>query len=117
MRLSQATAQLKAVTRLSPQEPQAHYLLALIYSSEHKFDLAASEYEIILKHAAQDDPANTDVYMYLGQLYYAQAKYPQAIEQFLKILDVDPDNTSALYLLGSVYADSDEHTKGYRDIP
>ena len=72
--IDQATAQLKAVTRISPQESQAHYLLALIYSSEHKYDLAASEYEIILKNAAQDDPANTDVYMYLGQLYYAQAK-------------------------------------------
>ena len=47
--ISQATVQLKAVTRLSPQDPQAHYLLALIYSSEHKYDLAASEYEIILK--------------------------------------------------------------------
>ena len=49
--ISQATVQLKAVTRLSPQDPQAHYLLALIYSSEHKYDLAASEYEIILKIA------------------------------------------------------------------
>ena len=109
--ISKATAQLKAVTRLSPQDPQAHYLLALIYSSEHKYDLAASEYEIILKNAAQDDPADTDVYMYLGQLYYAQEKYPQAIEQFLKIVQLDPANTSALYLLGSVYADSNDHTK------
>ena len=62
------------MTRISPQEPQAHYLLALIYSSEHKYDLAASEYEIVLKHAAQNEPANTDIYLYLGQLYYAQGK-------------------------------------------
>lgn len=101
-----AIIQLKAAARLSPQAPEAHYLLALIYSSEHKYDLAASEYEIILKNAARDEPANTDVYMYLGQLYYAQAKYSQAIEQFLKILRVDPANTTALCLLGSVYADS-----------
>ena len=104
-----AAVQFKAVTRLSPQNSQAHYLLALIYSSEHQFDLAASEYEIILKNAAQGDPANTDVYMYLGQLYYAQQKYPQAIEQFLKFLNINPANTSALYLLGSVYADSNDH--------
>jgi len=102
----QATVQLKAVTRLSPQGTQAHYWLALIYSSEHKYELAASEYEIILKTAAHNDPANTDAYMYLGQLYYAQQKYVQAIEQFLKILGTDPANTTALCLLGSVYVDS-----------
>ena len=35
---SQATVQLQAVTHISPKESQAHYLLALIYSAEHKFD-------------------------------------------------------------------------------
>jgi tetratricopeptide (TPR) repeat protein len=109
--ISQATAQLKVAAHLSPQSTEAHYLLALIYSSERKYDLAASEYEFILKTAARDDPANTDAYMYLGQLFYARQKYPQAIEQFLKILNLDPANTSALCLLGSVYADSNERTK------
>ena len=109
--ISQATTQLKAVTRISPQEPQAHYLLALIYSSEHKYDLAASEYEIILKIAAQDNPASTDAYMYLGQLYYAQEKYAQAIGQFMKVLGLEPANTTALCLLGSVYADSNDPSK------
>ena len=104
--INKAAVQLKAVARLSPKDSQAHYLLALIYSSEHKYDLAASEYEIILKTATQDDPADTDAYMYLGQLYYAQQKYSQAIEQFLKIVHLDPVNTSALCLLGSVYVDS-----------
>jgi len=107
--IKKATIQLKEVEHLSPQEPQAHYLLALAYSSEHQFDLAASEYESLLKNAAKDDPANTDVYMYLGQLYYSESKYPQAIEEFLKIMHFDPTNTSALYLLGSVYADSNAH--------
>jgi len=107
----QAIAQLKAVIHISPQNTHAHYLLALIYSSEHKFDLAASEYERVLKNAAQDEPADTDVYMYLGQLYYAQEKYSQAIDQFLKILKIDPANTSSIYLLGSIYADTNEHSQ------
>jgi len=109
--VDRATAQLKAVTRLAPQESQAHYLLALIYSSEHKYDLASSEYEIVLKYAAQNQPANTDAYLYLGQLYYAQSKLPQAIEQFLRIIKLEPENTTALYLLGSVYADNNERSK------
>lgn len=109
--IPKATVQLKAVARLSPQDSQAHYLLALIYSSEKKFDLAAAEYELILKNAVHDEPANTDVYLYLGQLYYAQDKYPQAREQFLKIVDLEPANTTALFLLGSVWADTNEYTK------
>jgi tetratricopeptide (TPR) repeat protein len=52
--------------------------------------------------------------MYLGQLYYAQQKYPQAVEQFLKIVGPQPKNTSALCLLGSVYADSNDHTKAIK---
>ncbi|MBF0570431.1 MAG: tetratricopeptide repeat protein [Candidatus Omnitrophica bacterium] len=110
-KISQATVQFKTVARISPQEPQAHYLLALIYSSEHKYDLAASEYEIILKLASRNDQGNTDVYLYLGQLYYAQQKYPQAIEQFLKVTEFNPGNASALFLLGSVWADSNDHAK------
>jgi tetratricopeptide (TPR) repeat protein len=109
--IDQATAQFKAVTRLAPENPQAHYLLALIYSSEHKYDLAATEYEIILKNTAKDDPANTDAYMYLGQLYYAENKFPQAIAEFLKVVQVEPANTAALNLLGSVWADSNDHPK------
>ncbi len=106
-----AQEELTAVIRLAPQDTQAHYLLALLYSSEHKYDLAASEYEIILKMAAKDDPHNLDAHLYLGQLYYAQAKYPQAIEAFVKILQFDPVNTSALFLLGSLYADTHEPMK------
>ena len=109
--LHKAALQLKEVARISPQTSETHYLLALIYSSEHKYDLAASEYEGILKNAAQNDPVNTEACMYLGQLYYAQAKYPQAIEQFSKIVHANPANTSALFLLGSVFADSNDYPK------
>jgi tetratricopeptide (TPR) repeat protein len=109
--INQATFQLKEATRLSPQAPEAHYLLALIYTSENKYDLAASEYELILQTASRDDPSNIDAFMYLGKLYYAQQKYPQAIEQFLKITHLDPDDTSALFLLGSVYAEGNERSK------
>jgi tetratricopeptide (TPR) repeat protein len=108
---AKAAAQLKAVTRISPQDPQAHYLLALIYSSERRFGLAAAEYEAILKLASGHDPLNKDAYIYLGQLYYSEKKYALAIGQFLKVLRFEPADTSVLYLLGSVYADSDDHEK------
>ncbi len=98
-----AARQLKAALRYNPQEVQAHYLLGLMYSSENKFDLAANEYILLLNLAAEDDPANTEVYMYLGQLYFAQEKYSKAIQQFKKILEIDPENVTALHFFGSIF--------------
>jgi len=103
---SKATSQLKQAARLSPENIQVHYLLALIYSAEHKYGPATKEYEAMLKIASQEDPGDIDAYMYLGQLYYAQGKYAQAVEQFSKITHLQPSNASALFLLGSVYADN-----------
>ena len=105
-KLSESIKQLKMGIELAPDNAEAHYLLALAYSSGHQNGLAAAEYEKILKSAAQADPADTEAYMYLGQLYYSQKRYPEAIEQFLKVVRLDPANLSALDLLGSVYADS-----------
>ncbi|MDE2222689.1 MAG: tetratricopeptide repeat protein [Candidatus Omnitrophica bacterium] len=110
-RFDAAMAQFKTVARLCPNAPEAHYMLALLYSSQHQYGLATQEYETILKTAARDNPADTDVYLYLGELYYAQQEYPEAIVQFDKMLQINPRDTSALYLLGSVYADENDDPK------
>jgi tetratricopeptide (TPR) repeat protein len=106
-----AAAELRTVEQLLPQAIQVHYWLALIYSSEHQYDLAAPEYAALLKAATHDEEAFTDAHMYLGQLYYAQGKYPQAIAEFLKFLHRQPDDASALIYLGSVYEDSHDRSK------
>lgn len=109
--LDEAVKQLQHVITNAPQEVQAHYLLALIYSSQKKFDLAASSYESILKYASQNNPENIEIYQYLAQLYYSQHKYPQAIAQFQKIVEMQPENISAQYTLGSIYIDIDDRPK------
>ncbi len=113
--LDEAEAQMKTVLKLSPGETQAHYLLALIYSSQKKFDLAASEYEYILKSVSKNNPDSTEIHLYLAQLYSSQHKYPEAIVQFQRILKLNPDNVSANYLLGSIYLEQEdrEQAKAY----
>lgn len=109
--LDDAVTQLQKVIALNPSEVQAQYLLALIYSSQNKFDLAASSYESILKFASQNNPENIEIYQYLAQLYYSQHKYGQAIEQFKKIIEIRPDDVASHYTLGTVYLDTKERPK------
>jgi tetratricopeptide (TPR) repeat protein len=102
---NEAKGELVKVHQLNPEDMQSHYLLALIYSSEHDYDKAAGEYELILKKFSTVEPENVEIYGYLAQLYYSQKKYSQAIEQFKKMLQLDPENADVMYLLGSLYVE------------
>ncbi|MBI3602073.1 MAG: tetratricopeptide repeat protein [Candidatus Omnitrophica bacterium] len=109
--LDEAVEQLKVVVKLQPDSAQAHYLLALIYSSQKKYDLASVEYETVLKDASRNNPNNIEIHAYLAQLYYALHKYPQAVLQLTQILQLTPQNVSAWYLLGSVDLELQQHEK------
>lgn len=100
---AEAIEELNVVKKYNPEELQTHYLLALIYSAQKEYEMAAGEYEFILKSVSKNEPQNIEVYGYLGQLYYSQKKYDQAIEQFEKMLELEPKNADVMYLLGSLY--------------
>ena len=102
-KLADTLREFQSAQQYNPDDMQSHYWLARIYSNLKEYDRAAEEYEIILKKLVKAEPQNTEVYGYLGQLYYSQKKYNQAIEQFEKMLQLDPKNASVLYLLGSLY--------------
>jgi tetratricopeptide (TPR) repeat protein len=111
-RLDEAINHLVLVQVLEPDDLQSHYLLALIYSTQKKFDKAAVEYEEILKSLTKTNPKNTDVYFYLGQLYYSQHQYEKAIAQFEKILTIDPKNVEMMYFLGSILVEAGKNDAG-----
>ncbi len=106
----EAFEQLSQVPVLNPADLQSRYLLALIYSNQKKFDLAAAEYEIILKALASESSENVNLYFYLGQLYYAQNHFDKAIVQFLKIIESNPKNTELRNLIGSLYVELNQET-------
>ncbi|MBF0490572.1 MAG: tetratricopeptide repeat protein [Candidatus Omnitrophica bacterium] len=115
-RLNEAIRQFKFVLKVNPNSSEAHYMLALIYSTQKNFPLAANEYEAVLKMAAQDNPDNSDVHAYLAQLYYALRKFPQAQEQLSQVLRFQPKNVSALYLEGNIYLELGEKEKAKEDF-
>lgn len=109
--LEKSIHQLKTVLELDPDNDRAHYLLALVYSTEKKYDLAALEYEQILKAASKDDPENLEIHIYLAQLYFSQGKYMEASRQFHHIVTIQPQNVSANFLLGSSYLEISQRAK------
>lgn len=109
--LDDAVKELILAGKYNSEDLQSHYLLALIYSTQKKYNKAAEEYEVILKSFSEAEPQNIEIYGYLGQLYYSQKKFNQAIEQFEKILVLEPQNADIMYLLGSLYIEVNEKNK------
>jgi tetratricopeptide (TPR) repeat protein len=112
--LPEAIKELKQASELKPADLQSHYLLALIYTAQKDNEGAAREYEFILQSFSDEDPENVEIYGYLGQLYYSQGKYSEAVGQFEKILNINPDDANIMYLLGSLYLDLNERDKAIR---
>ncbi|MFA5088522.1 MAG: tetratricopeptide repeat protein [Candidatus Omnitrophota bacterium] len=106
--LPEAIAELNLVSKIKPADLSSRYLLALIYSNQKEYKKSADEYEFILQSLSQEDPENIEISSFLGQLYYSQGKYEEAIGQFLKILSREPRNANVMYLLGSLYLEVDQ---------
>jgi tetratricopeptide (TPR) repeat protein len=115
-RSQDAINQLNIVLKLQPNSSQAHYLLALVYSSQKKYDLAADQYELILKNTAISSSESVEAHAYLAQLYFALHKYPQTQQQITEILQFQPRNVSALYLEGSTYLELNQIEKAKEDF-
>lgn len=109
--LTAAILELKRVLELDKDNIQAHYMLALVYSTQKQYDKAAGEYEAILTSMSQIDPKNVEIYGYLAQLYYSQKQYHKAIEQFEKILTIDKQNADMMFLLGCLYLEVHQRQK------
>lgn len=109
--LEKAIEELKRAIALKPDDVQANYLLAIIYTSQSKEKEATKQYEAILQKVVEQDPESREGYIYLGQLYYSQGRIPEAIVQFEKVLTLDPEDDDILSILGSLYLDVPDRLK------
>jgi tetratricopeptide (TPR) repeat protein len=81
-----------------------HAKLADIYLREHDSKRAETHLLAVL----QDDPANAQVYYYLGSLAYDDKKLPEAIDYFQKALVVKDDFEQAYYDLAGAQINFNE---------
>ena len=105
--LKKATEELKEAKNLgAPEDLEAGFMLALLYSLQNSPVQAAKEYEEVLKKAAEQEPKNIYILKNLAAVYYQQKKIENAISTYKLILDIDKNNYEAIFLLGSLLEDS-----------
>jgi tetratricopeptide (TPR) repeat protein len=100
--LAGAIQELKKAIELDPSAVEPHAILALIYTSQSKADLAAQEYEQALLKAAKQSPENPEIQKNLGMLYAQQKRYAEAEQAFRIIVAASPEDAEAHFILASV---------------
>jgi Tfp pilus assembly protein PilF len=98
-----AVEELKEIEKLAPDSIEPHAILAILYSSQDKVDLAVSEYETALLKASKISPRDIDIYKNLGVLYLRQNKLKEAQGIYRLILALSPQDPEAHFYLGSIY--------------
>jgi len=87
--------------------------------SETDFKLTQQETQneiIKLKENIGKDYRNIESLNDLGAIYLKLGKYDQAIEQFKKALEVDPNYTIGPFLFGDIYTDAKNYQKKINDF-
>jgi Tfp pilus assembly protein PilF len=101
--IPKAIEELNIVVQLDPEAVEPHAILALLYSSQNKTDLAAREYEQALKGAAKLQPKNVEIYKSLAAIYLQQKKFTEAESTYKLIIGLSPNDSTAYFYLGSIY--------------
>jgi tetratricopeptide (TPR) repeat protein len=86
--------------------PRAYHILAWNYREKGDTVLAIRNY----LNAVEQDPDYFDAYMELGILYHCRHN-PLAINSYNNALNVQPNNTQALYNLAMFYQETGEYEK------
>lgn len=99
----EAIKELNLVAKFDPELVEPHAILALLYSTQNKSELAAKEYEFALKNASKLEPKNIDIYKSLGVIYLQQKKFEAAQHVYQLILNLAPNDAEAHFYLANTY--------------
>ncbi|HEV2325171.1 MAG TPA: tetratricopeptide repeat protein [Terracidiphilus sp.] len=91
--LSGATQVLDKALQLSPNLARAHYFISRVLRQEGHYAASIAQLQLVLAQYPYDRVVRND----LGRVLFLQRKYPQARDQFLKAIAVDPEDLEANY--------------------
>jgi len=87
--------------------PKPYYFLALYWENKNNFNKTIEAYNNILNV----EPTNSEVTNRLGELYISTKAYDRAEEYFLKTVEINPEDTKALWWLSIL----NENKKNYAE--
>ena len=84
---------------LNDKNARMHEVVGLVFGADHQIDAAVPE----LAKATELDPHNPQIHYWYGRTLYTTGRIPEAIEQFLTCLKIQPYYPRALENLGLCY--------------
>src|SRR5439155_247417 len=99
-KIDEAVAEFKEAARLSPEDEDMHYNLALALARQGQREAAKAEY----LEALRIYPDYTEAHNNLGNLLVADGKFDDAIGHFKEALKISSENASAHNNLGKALA-------------
>jgi len=96
----------KKFAGLQPHNGQALYYYAMSLWKGKRAQgpsLDLRQIETLLKNSLDLDPKFAEAHLQLGNLYSDQSKYPEAIPQYVRALELNADLADAHYRLGQAY--------------
>ncbi|MDD5730513.1 MAG: tetratricopeptide repeat protein [Candidatus Omnitrophica bacterium] len=114
--IPKAVGELNLSIKFDREAVEPHAILALLYFSQNKADLATEEYEIALKNAAKLEPGNVDIYKSLGIVYLRQKKLKDAENTFRLILDLSPNDSEAHFYLANIYDETNNRPAAIEEL-
>jgi len=111
-----AILELKQSINLAPDAVEPHAILALVYTTQNKLDLARQEYALALKNAAKLEPENVEIYKNLGFVYLQQRKLREAEGIFKLIVGLAPLDEQAHFYLGCIYYDLKDYPATEKEL-
>lgn len=94
-----ALANIQRLEKMSPQQPQPHYLHAAVLYRQGHLDDAVAQLQKVLKVS----PANIPAQLMMGAINYAQGNYGQTEMYLSNVMGMDRNNVSARKLLALTY--------------
>lgn len=101
---SQAETALRAAVAAQPDNPDAHFQLAVALFEQNKVADAAKELELAAPLAQGTEKQQADYYRYRGSVYAKQEKWTEAVQDLEKAVKLDPMQPYNHYYLGVAYS-------------
>lgn len=114
-----AAKEFENVVRLSPDEDNARYVLALLYAQLNDYKKAIAQYQHLLQRTGDTRAQNIQLRRILSQLYFLDRDLDKAAAQCAEILKLDAADSWGLYMkaaLDSEQGRTQQAVAGFQEV-